>query len=469
MKLALALSLMLSAFESPQEKIVNGEFDFGNPAVGLFLSNGSVCTATLIGCQTVLTAAHCVCTAPNGQGLPGGVCQGSVLASSAGKMVYFQHAGIFAVSGVAVHPNYQPPGSPSLGHDIAVLRLAQPVSGIRPVEINQLGPVPVDVVGQIVGFGRVGGASETVGVKRKGLVRTSQCTHPGHLCWTFLGDGANTCSGDSGGPLFAATGGGDLRIVGVTSFGNETCLPPDTAHDADVYADRGFIAAQAGADLGSRQCGGFDVSFQGLTGQVAGVVATQPFSVAANTARLRIAANGEAPLEMGYVGPAGSVACGGQARQKFCEILNPPSGNYVVGLNSPTTQLAQVVVSTVAGPTSSGPCVPGPQSLCLGANNRFRVQATFQAGSASGTASVVKLTDETGYLWFFDPKNVEAVVKVLDACGLNNHFWVFAGGLTDVNVVLTVTDTQTGNVKTYTNPQGTAFRPIQDTNALPCQ
>ena len=65
--------------------------------------------------------------------------------------------------------------------------------------------------------------------------------------------------------------------------------------------------------------------------------------------------------------------------------------------------------------------------------------------------------------------NVEAVVKVLDACGLNNRFWVFAGGLTDVNVVLMVTDTQTGNVKTYTNPQGTAFRPIQDTNALPCQ
>jgi hypothetical protein len=43
---------------------------------------------------------------------------------------------------------------------------------------------------------------------------------------------------------------------------------------------------------------------------------------------------------------------------------------------------------------------------------------------------------------------------------------VFAGGPTDVNVVITVTDTQTGATKTYTNPQRTAFRPIQDTSAF---
>jgi len=56
--------------------------------------------------------------------------------------------------------------------------------------------------------------------------------------------------------------------------------------------------------------------------------------------------------------------------------------------------------------------------------------------------------------------------KVLNGCGLNQRYWTFAGGLTDVNVILTVTDTQTGAVKIYTNPQGTAFRPIQDTGAF---
>jgi len=54
----------------------------------------------------------------------------------------------------------------------------------------------------------------------------------------------------------------------------------------------------------------------------------------------------------------------------------------------------------------------------------------------------------------------------LNACGLNSKYWVFAGGLTNVNVVLTVRDTVTGTVKTYTNSINTAFQPIQDTSAF---
>ncbi len=59
------------------------------------------------------------------------------------------------------------------------------------------------------------------------------------------------------------------------------------------------------------------------------------------------------------------------------------------------------------------------------------------------------------------------VIKVVDGRAFNNHLWVFAGGLTNVQVVITVTDTQTGAVQTYTNNQGVAFAPIQDTAAFP--
>jgi hypothetical protein len=38
--------------------------------------------------------------------------------------------------------------------------------------------------------------------------------------------------------------------------------------------------------------------------------------------------------------------------------------------------------------------------------------------------------------------------------------------LTNVQVDLTVTDTQNGTVKTYRNPQNTSFQPIQDTSAF---
>lgn len=116
-------------------------------------------------------------------------------------------------------------------------------------------------------------------------------------------------------------------------------------------------------------------------------------------------------------------------------------------------------------PTSTPVCTPSATALCL-ANGRFKVEATFNTGAQQGQAQVVNLTDETGYLWFFSAGNVEMVVKVLDACSFNQRFWVFAGGLTNVQVTLTVTDTQKGTVKTYTNPQGAPFQPIQDTGAF---
>lgn len=114
---------------------------------------------------------------------------------------------------------------------------------------------------------------------------------------------------------------------------------------------------------------------------------------------------------------------------------------------------------------SSSSCTPGPTALCLN-GGRFKIEATWQSAQGSGTAKVVPLTTDTGYLWFFSAANVEVVLKVLDACTFNDRFWVFLAGLTDVRVDVTVTDTQTGEEKTYVNPLGRAFAPIQDTSAF---
>ena len=110
-------------------------------------------------------------------------------------------------------------------------------------------------------------------------------------------------------------------------------------------------------------------------------------------------------------------------------------------------------------------CSPSPTTLCL-SGNRFAVTASWKSSSGQGTATAVSMTGDTGYLWFFQSSNVEVVVKVLNGCSINSRFWVFAGGLTNVQVTLSVTDTRTGSVKTYTNPQNTAFQPIQDTSAF---
>ena len=115
-----------------------------------------------------------------------------------------------------------------------------------------------------------------------------------------------------------------------------------------------------------------------------------------------------------------------------------------------------------------GACAANATTLCLN-NNRFKVQATFAtAAGQTGNGMAVPETTDTGLFWFFSASNIEVIIKVVNACSFAGgpRYWVFAGGLTNVQVVLTVTDTETGITRTYTNLQGTAFAPIQDTNAF---
>lgn len=105
------------------------------------------------------------------------------------------------------------------------------------------------------------------------------------------------------------------------------------------------------------------------------------------------------------------------------------------------------------------------QALCLN-DGRFRAEATFRANFESQTGEPIALTTDSGYHWFFEADNVELVTKVLDACAVNDRYWVFSAGLTDVAVHLVIEDALTGRGASYFNPGGNKYRPIQDTSAL---
>lgn len=142
----------------------------------------------------------------------------------------------------------------------------------------------------------------------------------------------------------------------------------------------------------------------------------------------------------------------------------------VAAAGRPDSGVAPLTYGGDEGPAAPHPgkaaCAAGATALCLN-GGRFQVSADWQAGDGTrGSGHAVALTSDTGYFWFFSPANVEMVVKLLNGCPLNQRFWVFAGGLTDVQVTLRVQDTENGTVKTYVNPQGNAFRPLQDTNAF---
>jgi large repetitive protein len=112
-------------------------------------------------------------------------------------------------------------------------------------------------------------------------------------------------------------------------------------------------------------------------------------------------------------------------------------------------------------------CEPDATTLCLG-GGRFKVEVDWatQFGT-SGPAQVVPFgSDDSGLFYFFNPDNWEILVKVLDGCGVNDHWWVFFAATTNVQFELRVTDTSTGEVVPYTNPLGHRADAVTDTAAF---
>jgi hypothetical protein len=162
-----------------------------------------------------------------------------------------------------------------------------------------------------------------------------------------------------------------------------------------------------------------------------------------------------------------------------CPILPPGPSPMVVEQTLGPLQAGDYVVQAVDlnGNTlvsrrlhvfGSNECIPSETALCL-SKGRFRVEATWRTGNATGVARAHPETADSGALWFFGPDNLEVLIKVIDACQTPTPaFWVYAAGLTNVEVEITVTDEVTHRTKRYTNPLGRPFAPILDTAAFSC-
>jgi hypothetical protein len=106
-------------------------------------------------------------------------------------------------------------------------------------------------------------------------------------------------------------------------------------------------------------------------------------------------------------------------------------------------------------------------------HGRFEVtvrwrRSTFQKPDGEeGNGKAVPISENAAWFYFDRPDNPQLLVKIVNACGLPvPRFWVLAGGVTNQEVWITVTDTRTGVSKTYHNPQGTPFETVLDTGAL---
>jgi len=118
---------------------------------------------------------------------------------------------------------------------------------------------------------------------------------------------------------------------------------------------------------------------------------------------------------------------------------------------------------------ASEPPPAAPAEVLPLLDGRFAGTASWETlDGRSGDGQAVPISSDSGYFWFFAPSIVELLVKMVDACGYPgfDNFWLFAGGLTDVEVHLTVRDTLTGEVVVHDNEQGHPFEPLLETGRL---
>jgi hypothetical protein len=137
-----------------------------------------------------------------------------------------------------------------------------------------------------------------------------------------------------------------------------------------------------------------------------------------------------------------------------------PAGRFASGGDPaafPDPASASLGIATGAGErwtrssASNAACVTDETVLCL--KERFAVTVEWQDfAGATGSGRSVPGTSGSGFFWFFDPGNVELLVKIVDGREVNGSFWVFLASLTNVADTITITDTETGRVRTYENP-----------------
>ncbi len=489
-----------STGSTPVPRIVNGVETQSFPTAGALLDRATklqFCSAVLVGCSTVLTAAHCVCDTIGGECQPGG----SGLENPASIELFFQHAGFFDVQSITVPPLFDF----GLRDDIAVLHLSTTVEGVRPSRLNSVERLAAGTTTEIVGFGL---ATEDIfdnGLKRSGQVTTAACTvvpAGEYVCWEFEdplgppGTDANTCNGDSGGPLFVDFGSGDL-VAGIGSGGlNADCQPDDLAFDADVFANLSGIAAAAGSDLGAAECGSLpvvagpgsiEIHDSGEITQPNQIVDRQ-FQVPAGARSLRVALNAEEGLlvtqfdlflSSGSPPPVGLVECAStrDGAYEFCDLPDPAPGTWNARVVGTSGTGSYQLTTTILREVDLGPCVAGPNTLCIDdapGDARFEATVAFDT-SQDGTAGLGNAVDldslgitSGGVFWFFNRENPEVLLKVLPGCVVNGYHWVFWSAGTNVRMVITVTDRRTGRQRVYQNPDLTPALPVTDTEAFTC-
>jgi uncharacterized protein (TIGR03382 family) len=224
-----------------QRPIINGQVDETHRSVVALVTTYwgqqfSFCSGTVIAPRAILTAGHCV--------------HESGIAPSEMKAFFGTTVGdgsqTVDVTAATAHPDYyvRQDGAPM--YDVAVLTLAADAP-VPPVHWQRT-PLP-DISGKtvtLVGYG-VTNAQRQSGDGTRRVVDLS-VTQIDDM-FIYYGDGTKgTCQGDSGGPMFLDVNG-TLTLVGVTSWGDQSCVQLGGNARVDVHSNFITPLARVPVDL----------------------------------------------------------------------------------------------------------------------------------------------------------------------------------------------------------------------------
>ncbi|KAI1942018.1 hypothetical protein LOZ66_001499 [Ophidiomyces ophidiicola] len=223
---ALLMPVLSIAGVLPEAKVLSSRIVGGSMAklgqfpalVAIEVEGVQNCGGTLLGPNLVLTAGHCV------RGYPI-----NTLTVRAGSLTQVEGGITVGVSSYRIHPRYY---QPKFDHDLAVVHLASSIARGESIDYGNLAAAGTDVAAgstvTVAGWGRTRNSDTatttallyaSIPVMDRATCATHYADERLEITQTMICAGVKgrvSCKGDSGGPVYDASG---RQIVGVIAWG----------------------------------------------------------------------------------------------------------------------------------------------------------------------------------------------------------------------------------------------------------